>query len=97
MSRRTLPPRASMPPRLPPARKPTRTTMRRELRNLARAFADGVVELLDRHGMWEEAAADEEDIAGKRVRRTMDTLRDVADRILGDLRSRKQPVAISVT
>lgn len=77
------------------AHKPTRTALRRELRNLARAFADGVVELLDRHGMWEEAPIEESDL-GKRTRRTMDALQSVGELVLADLRSRKQPVAISV-
>jgi hypothetical protein len=77
------------------AHKPTRTALRRELRNLARAFADGVVDLLDRHGMWEETLVEESDL-GKRTRRTMDALQSVAELVMGDLRGRKQPVAISV-
>lgn len=90
--------------RLPPApdgqraaaRRPTRTTLKRELRRLAREFADDLVELLEHHGMWEAPRDDEpNDFAAKRVRRTPAALGRVADRILSDLRGRRRPVAIS--
>ena len=90
--------------RLPPApdgqraaaRRPTRTALKRELRRLARDFADELVDLIERHGMWDAPQDDEPDDLGiKRVRRTAAALERVAGRILNDLQGRRRPVAIS--
>jgi hypothetical protein len=101
--RRTLPPaqRRTGPPAqsrsLPPApRKPSRGALRREIRDLARSFADDLVLLLERHGIWSELEAVEpDDAAARRIRRSPDALRGLGDRILDDLRARKGPAAIS--
>jgi hypothetical protein len=86
---KTAPPRATTPPP-----KPTRTALKRELRNLARESADGVLEVLDRYSMWDQVKiADDEQVT--RVRRTDEALKQVAMRILVELRNRKQAVAIS--
>ncbi len=76
--------------------KPTRTALRRELRRLARDFADDIVDLLDRHGMWDEVKAEPAEIDNddKRVRRSADALGRVKTRILAELATRSTPVSI---
>ncbi len=76
--------------------KPTRAALRRELRRLARDFADDIVALLDRHGAWDEARAEEpsSDDESKRVRRTSDALEKVKARIVAELGTRSEPVSI---
>jgi len=66
------------------------------MRRLARDFADDLVELLERHGMWDLPQDDEpNDFGAKRVRRTTVALERVAARIVEDLQGRRRPVAIS--
>jgi DNA-binding transcriptional ArsR family regulator len=84
----------------PPERRPVRRTgrgaLRRDVRKLARAFAEQLLGLLERHGVWDEPrAAPAIEPSQRRVRRSMDALGRVADRVLADLRARKEPVAIS--
>jgi DNA-binding transcriptional ArsR family regulator len=74
-----------------------RTALRRELRRLARALADQVVELLDTHGLWDEQTSDreQEPLSARRIRRSADALADVGKRLLGELGRHAEPVAIS--
>ncbi len=76
------------------AKRPTRAALRRELRLLARDFADQLVTVLDRHGMWDEAAVMDEPGESSRIRRSTSELEKVMARILDDLHTRKEPVSI---
>jgi hypothetical protein len=69
--------------------------LKRELRNLARDFADQLVEVLDRYGMWDAPEEDDQDLASKRVRRSLDTLHEVGDHILASLSDHGEQIAIS--
>ena len=74
--------------------RPTPAALRRELRKLARDFADDVVALLDDHGMWDEPEPDSDALGARRMRRSPDDLLQVMDAILDDLSSRAGPVSI---
>lgn len=76
--------------------KPTRAGLKRELRRLAREFADDVVMLLDRHGVWDEVKIERPalDDDAKRIRRSTDALEKVKARILTELGTRSEPVSI---
>ena len=52
-------------------KRPTRAALRRELRHLARDFADELVNVLDRHGMWDDSGPEQptRDDAARRIRR----------------------------
>ncbi len=82
--------------------RPGRAALRREIRGLARDFADRIVELLDRHGLWEPSAAAVATAEGasprrsKRQRRSADELSELGERIEAVLEQRRGPVAISV-
>lgn len=81
----------------PPGRgpdKPTPAALRRELRKLARDFADDVVALLEDHGMWDEPEPQSDELGGRRVRRSPDDLQEVMAAILTDLAERDRPVPI---
>lgn len=76
-------------------KRPTRAALRREIRLLARDFADQLVTVLDRHGMWDEAAVlDDSGDTSARIRRSTSDLEKVMARILDDLHTRKEPVSI---
>jgi hypothetical protein len=77
-------------------KRPTRAALRRELRHLARDFADELVNVLDRHGMWDDSSPEEptRDDAARRIRRSLGDLEKVMHRILADLKTRKEPVSI---
>jgi hypothetical protein len=77
---------------------PSRSDLRRELRRLARQFADDLIDTLDRYGVWEEPKLDAEaaELASKRVRRTRDTLQTLGDDVLAVLLAHDEPIAISV-
>ncbi|MBI4953006.1 MAG: hypothetical protein HY908_13310 [Myxococcales bacterium] len=68
-----------------------RATLRRELRRLTRDFADALLEVLERHGVFEEP---DEDEPALRVRRSQDALDDICERVLVELRGRRQPEPI---
>ena len=72
--------------------RPTPAALRRELRKLARDFADDVVALLEDHGMWDEPEPDSDALGARRMRRSPDDLLQVMDAILDDLSSRAGPV-----
>jgi DNA-binding transcriptional ArsR family regulator len=75
--------------------KPTRAALRRELRRLARNFADDIVDLLDRHGVWDDVKAERPATTeSPRVRRSPDALAKVKSRIVSELRTRSEPVSI---
>ncbi len=76
--------------------RPTRTALKRELRSLARDFADDMLALLDRHGVWDESRPEHtvDDDDAKRVRRSGDALKEVKTRILAELGSCSEPVSI---
>lgn len=76
--------------------KPTRTALKRELRRLARDFADDIVALLDRHGVWDDVKQERpaRRADDKRVRRSAEALTKVKARILGELSTRSEPVSI---
>jgi len=74
--------------------KPNRTVLKRELRLLAREFADNVVKLLDEHGLFDEIPAVADETAA-RVRRSPDALAALCDRLLEVVRSCEEPAAIS--
>lgn len=77
-------------------RKPSRSELRRQVRSLARRFADELVDLLDESGFWDEPEPmSEQDPLNRRVRRSGAALEEVASRIEADLRARRQAVAIS--
>jgi len=93
----------SRPTRAPPPderaaakRPPSRAAIRRELRRLTRELADTLVEMLDNSGVWSDARVEraDGDAGARRVRRTTEALDKVMARILADLRTRKEPVAI---
>ncbi|MCA9621363.1 MAG: hypothetical protein KC731_20210 [Myxococcales bacterium] len=67
--------------------------LRRELRRMARTFADEVVALLEEHGVWDEPQELGED-EPPRQRRTSDALEAIMDAIVADLRARRGPVSI---
>jgi DNA-binding transcriptional ArsR family regulator len=74
-------------------KRPGRAALRRELRQLAREFADEIVRVLDSHGIWSEGARDASDDT-RRIRRTMTDLETVMGQIVADLSTRSEPVAI---
>lgn len=93
----------SRPTRAPPPeertavkRPPSRAAIRRELRRLARELADTLVDMLDGSGVWSDGRVDHlnGDAGAKRVRRTAEALDKVMARIVADLRTRKEAVAI---
>jgi hypothetical protein len=73
---------------------PSRTALRRQLRQLARNFADDIVELLDRQGVWDDGAGDDNEDEAKRVRRSPDALSQVKERILAELAALHTPASI---
>jgi hypothetical protein len=87
--------RTAPPPERRPARRAGRGALRREVRRLARVFAEQLLVLLDRHGVWDEPKPAAVEAAQRRVRRSIDALGKIGDRVLADLRTRKEPVAIS--
>lgn len=74
--------------------RPTPAALRRELRKLARDFADDVVALLEEHGMWDEPEPDSDALGARRLRRSPDDLLQVMDAIVEDLAARGDPVSI---
>lgn len=76
--------------------RPTRAALKRELRRLAREFADDVVVLLDQHRVWDDVKVERPplDDEAKRIRRSTDTLEKVKSRILTELGTRSEPVSI---
>jgi len=74
--------------------RPTPAALRRELRKLARDFADDVVALLEAHGMWDEPEPDSDGLGARRMRRSPDDLLQVMDAIVEDLAARTEPVSI---
>jgi len=80
----------------PTAGRSSRKAVRRELRQLAREFADQLVVMLERHGVWDDEGHERElgDDAARRIRRSLADLEKVMNRILADLNTRKEPVAI---
>lgn len=95
MSRARDPRRARTPGAAPLEQTPTRTELRRELRVIARAFVERLVEALEQHGVFEEPKRDDDDDQSRRVRRSADVLGEMGERVLAHLRTRKRPVAIS--
>ncbi len=74
----------------------TRAALRQRVRAMARDIADGLVELLERHGRWDEAApAPVEEPGPKRVRRSEAALEEVCAEVIDLLRRAKEPLAIS--
>jgi hypothetical protein len=75
----------------------TRTALRQKLRRLAREFAESIVELLERHGMWADSERVEpaEEDKPKRVRRSEATLEIMCGKVLELIRRAREPVAIS--
>jgi hypothetical protein len=78
----------------PTRARPSRAAIRRELRQLARDFADQLVTLLEGAGFWDEGALGDGDDEPKRVRRSPGTLDEVKDRIVEELRGLGGPVGI---
>jgi predicted HTH transcriptional regulator len=74
--------------------KPTPAALRRELRRLARDFADDVVAVLEEHGMWDEPELDEDELAARRVRRSPGDLQQVMTIIVAELKRCTEPVSI---
>ena len=74
--------------------RPSPAALRRELRKLARDFADDVVALLEEQGMWDEPAPESDALGARRMRRSPDDLLQVMDAILDNLSSRTAPVSI---
>jgi hypothetical protein len=74
--------------------RPGRAALRRELRVMARDFADQLVGLLERAGFWDERHGGEADDEPKRVRRSSDTLDDVKELIVAELKQLRGPVGI---
>ena len=73
---------------------PNKVQLRRELRALAREFADRVVDVLEEHGMFEERPNDWS-VQTPRVRRTPDALSALCERLLEVLETTDDAVAIS--
>ena len=74
----------------------SRTALRRQLRQMARSFAEQLLDLLDEHGYWDEREEAEDTFRSKRVRRTDETLDRVERQILDVMANYSEPVAISV-
>ena len=70
-----------------------RAAVRRDLRQLVADFAEGLVALLDRRGLFDDH---DEEALSERVRRSPDMLAEVCARVLASLRAHRQPVAISI-
>ena len=76
----------------------TRTELKRELKQLARQFADQLVDLLDAYGVWDEpdeVAGPEQGLRSRRVRRGVDELERMGERVVAALRKLVKPAAIS--
>ena len=84
--------------------KPTRSSLRREIRRLSREFADQLFETLEQHGVFDALAQHNRargdgqgDPTGEpgRIRRSDDVLEAVCRRVTRALRAEREPAAIS--
>jgi DNA-binding transcriptional ArsR family regulator len=77
-------------------RRLSRSALKRRVRRMARDIADGIVALLDQHGMWDEPVRQRAPRSGQaRVRRSVAALEEVCARVFGIVRRAREPVAIS--
>ena len=77
------------------AKRLTRAALRQRVRAMAREIADDLIELLESHGMWDEASREQDDPGAKRVRRSDAALDVVCGEVMDLLRHAKEPLAIS--
>ncbi len=79
---------------------PSRTALRRAIRELARAFGEQLLGLLEEQGLFREPARaperEDEVAAPRRYRRTRGALEVVLSRVLAELGRRETPVSIGV-
>lgn len=73
---------------------PNKAQLRRELRSLAKEFADRVFVLLEEHGIFDERSSDWS-VQAPRVRRSPDALSALSERLLVALEEADEAVAIS--
>ena len=71
-----------------------KAALKRELRKLARDFAEDVIATLERHGVFDEDTTLRPRDEARRSRRSSSSLGKLMARIVADLETRSQPVAI---